>query len=84
MGAYHGKFSFDTFSHKKAVLHRDFGYLSEKLGESRYPPYTQQKVNIFKAIIYNVHYFNLTPKFIASFVFFVVSILIALVGIFFR
>ena len=35
MGAYHGKYSFDTFSHNKGIIHRknwpDFAF--------RYPPY---------------------------------------------
>ncbi|MEA5418242.1 aldehyde dehydrogenase [Spirulina sp. CCNP1310] len=35
MGAYHGKFSFDTFSHRKSVLKRKF-WLDLDL---RYPPY---------------------------------------------
>ncbi len=35
LGAYHGKFSFDTFSHQKGVLHRSFS-LDPSL---RYPPY---------------------------------------------
>ncbi|KAF6152817.1 hypothetical protein GIB67_004646 [Kingdonia uniflora] len=47
MGCYHGKFSFDAFSHKKAVLHRGFG------GESsaRYPPFTPKKQKILKALL---------------------------------
>lgn len=32
MGAYHGKYSFDTFSHKKAVLIRNYSVIGEKLG----------------------------------------------------
>lgn len=31
MGAYHGKFSFDTFTHKKACLIKNFNPLGEKL-----------------------------------------------------
>lgn len=47
MGAYHGKFSFDAFSHKKAVLLRSFaGDLS-----SRYPPYTPKKLKLLKALL---------------------------------
>lgn len=38
IGAYHGKFSFDTFSHQKAITHRSF-LLDSKL---RYPPYFQK------------------------------------------
>ncbi|GAB4862088.1 Aldehyde dehydrogenase 3 member H1, variant 2 [Ancistrocladus abbreviatus] len=47
MGSYHGKFSFDTFSHKKSVLYRSF------FGEApaRYPPYTEGKMRLLKAII---------------------------------
>lgn len=47
MGAYHGKFSFDAFSHKKAVLYRSFA------GDApvRYPPYTKGKLRLMKALI---------------------------------
>ncbi|KAL6641646.1 hypothetical protein ACP70R_019827 [Stipagrostis hirtigluma subsp. patula] len=47
MGSYHGKFSFDCFSHKKAVLIRGFG------GEAtaRYPPYTKEKQTILRGMI---------------------------------
>lgn len=47
MGAYHGKFSFDAFTHKKAVLYRGFG------GDAslRYPPYTDTKQRVMKALI---------------------------------
>ncbi|MED6184692.1 Aldehyde dehydrogenase 3 member H1 [Stylosanthes scabra] len=47
IGAYHGKFSFDAFSHKKAILYRSF------LGDVaiRYPPYTNTKMRLLKALI---------------------------------
>jgi len=47
MGAYHGKFSFDAFTHKKAVLYRSFA------GDSaiRYPPYTDTKLRLMKALV---------------------------------
>lgn len=35
MGSYHGQFSFETFSHKKSIVHRK-SYLDIKL---KYPPY---------------------------------------------
>lgn len=38
MGRYHGKFTFDTFCHEKAVLHRTSGI--EKLLWMRYPPFS--------------------------------------------
>lgn len=47
MGSYHGKFSFDAFSHKKAVLYRSFD------GDSslRYPPYTPKKQRLLSAVL---------------------------------
>uniref|UniRef100_F7C681 Aldehyde dehydrogenase n=1 Tax=Xenopus tropicalis TaxID=8364 RepID=F7C681_XENTR len=44
MGKYHGKFSFDTFSHHRACLLRSDG--REKLNEIRYPPYTEQHLGM--------------------------------------
>ncbi|XP_030758702.1 aldehyde dehydrogenase, dimeric NADP-preferring-like [Sitophilus oryzae] len=44
MGSYHGKFSFDAFSHKKSVLYKDLGFIGEKLSEARYPPYSPGKM----------------------------------------
>lgn len=46
VGNYHGKYSFDCFSHKKAVLFKPF-WLDIPL---RYPPY-KNKLNIIKRII---------------------------------
>ena len=34
--------SFDTFTHYKSVLVRDLGFVGEKIGEIRYPPYYYQ------------------------------------------
>ncbi|KAK9945840.1 hypothetical protein M0R45_011336 [Rubus argutus] len=47
MGAYHGKFSFEAFSHKKAVVYRGFS------GDAsvRYPPYTKGKLSLLKALV---------------------------------
>lgn len=48
MGAYHGAFSFDAFTHRKAVLDR-----SSFLGEARarYPPYTPAKLSILRGVL---------------------------------
>lgn len=43
MGNYHGKFSFDTFSHKKAVMWKSLGL--ESLNDLRYPPFTAKNLN---------------------------------------
>ncbi|KAK1311327.1 Aldehyde dehydrogenase family 3 member H1 [Acorus calamus] len=47
IGSYHGKFSFDAFSHKKGVLYRTFG------GEAsaRYPPFTPRKQRVLRALL---------------------------------
>jgi len=62
MGNYHGRYSFETFSHKKAVLQRGFSYVSEKLGEARYPPYDKNKQRFFTFVIRYIHSFNITPR----------------------
>ncbi|GBM68014.1 Fatty aldehyde dehydrogenase, partial [Araneus ventricosus] len=51
IGAYHGKYSFDSFSHNKAVLVRNYAMIGEKLGEARYPPYSPNKEKYLKRLI---------------------------------
>ncbi|KAI3977621.1 hypothetical protein MKX01_004154 [Papaver californicum] len=46
-GSYHGKFSFDTFSHKKGVLYRGF----QGDASARYPPYTPRKQRLLRALL---------------------------------
>jgi acyl-CoA reductase-like NAD-dependent aldehyde dehydrogenase len=46
MGAYHGKHSFDTFSHKKSILKKNF--MAESLNSLRYPPITEKKIGWLK------------------------------------
>jgi aldehyde dehydrogenase (NAD+) len=46
MGNYHGKASFDTFSHKKSVLKKSF-LLDIRV---RYPPY-KKKLNYVRRLI---------------------------------
>lgn len=43
-GAYHGKFTFDTFSHKRACLIKKQSM--EFVNKLRYPPYTDRKLKI--------------------------------------
>uniref|UniRef100_A0A0K0FVU3 Aldehyde dehydrogenase n=1 Tax=Strongyloides venezuelensis TaxID=75913 RepID=A0A0K0FVU3_STRVS len=47
-GRYHGKYSFDTFSHEKAVLHRTTWF--ENVLFMRYPPYEEKKITWAKRI----------------------------------
>ncbi|KAK7938360.1 hypothetical protein WMY93_001686 [Mugilogobius chulae] len=42
-GNYHGRWGFETFSHKRAVLLRGWGL--ERLNALRYPPYTETKLS---------------------------------------
>ncbi|KAL7986904.1 hypothetical protein Chor_005823 [Crotalus horridus] len=49
MGAYHGHFSFDTFSHRRACLIRTFKM--EAANSIRYPPNSQKKVDWAKFFV---------------------------------
>ncbi len=44
MGAYHGRYSFEAFSHRRAVLKRGFA-LDASI---RYPPFTEGKLALFR------------------------------------
>ena len=47
MGAYHGRYSFETFSHRKAVLRRGFKFDLKMM----YPPYTEFRTRMTKKIL---------------------------------
>ncbi|NXE16906.1 AL3B1 dehydrogenase, partial [Lophotis ruficrista] len=47
LGMYHGRFTFDTFTHRRGCLQRGMG--GEALNAPRYPPYSQQKLGITRA-----------------------------------
>jgi aldehyde dehydrogenase (NAD+) len=47
MGAYHGKGTFETFSHKKSVLKKPFALDPPVM----YPPYTEQKRKLIKKFL---------------------------------
>ena len=47
MGAYHGQFGFDTFSHLRGV-HRRANMLDNPL---KYPPYTPQKLSLVRVVM---------------------------------
>nr|KYP48434.1 Aldehyde dehydrogenase family 3 member F1 [Cajanus cajan] len=53
-GRYHGKYSFDTFSHEKAIMHRNL--LLEI--EPRYPPWSKFKLEFIR-LAYKLNYFGL-------------------------
>nr|XP_023018135.1 aldehyde dehydrogenase, dimeric NADP-preferring-like [Leptinotarsa decemlineata] len=51
MGHYHGKYSYDTFTHKKGVLHKNLGLIGETLSCPRYPPYTQANLTYLRILL---------------------------------
>ncbi|CAK9808928.1 Aldehyde dehydrogenase family 3 member A2 [Anthophora quadrimaculata] len=51
MGAYHGKYTYDTFVHQKGCLIRDFNKLGETLGACRYPPYSDKKLSFLEFLM---------------------------------
>ncbi|XP_031333363.1 aldehyde dehydrogenase family 3 member B1-like isoform X2 [Photinus pyralis] len=51
MGRYHGKYTFDTFSHKKSCLYKSLGGVGEKLASGRYPPYSQSKTSALRMLL---------------------------------
>lgn len=53
MGAYHGKHGFDTFTHMKPILKKDLGWLGEKMGELRYPPYDEKMLGMIRSATKN-------------------------------
>ena len=53
MRAYHGKYTFTTFSHQKSILVRDFSTIWEYLGETRYPPYQDWKIKRMGLLLKN-------------------------------
>jgi len=53
MGAYHGKASFDTFTHYKSIFIRDLGFIGEKAGALRYPPYKDSTLKLMSNLLKN-------------------------------
>ncbi|XP_050433409.1 aldehyde dehydrogenase, dimeric NADP-preferring isoform X1 [Adelges cooleyi] len=51
MGAYHGKNSFDTFTHRKSVLVKDFNIIGESCSSAKYPPYSDKKLSMISFLM---------------------------------
>jgi acyl-CoA reductase-like NAD-dependent aldehyde dehydrogenase len=49
MGAYHGKYSFDTFTHKRGTMVKDLSL--EAVNGIRYPPYTMNKLGWIRYLV---------------------------------
>ncbi|XP_066153074.1 aldehyde dehydrogenase, dimeric NADP-preferring-like isoform X2 [Euwallacea fornicatus] len=63
MGSYHGKYGFETFTHKKSVLVKDLSWISELTLRLRYPPYSDKKTALINTILkkrrgMNLEYFD--------------------------
>ncbi len=48
MGAYHGKASFDTFTHHKSIMNRGYNFMDDTF---RHPPYNNKLYNNMKMLI---------------------------------
>jgi hypothetical protein len=48
-GAYHGRFSFDTFSHHRGTMIKQLGL--EAVNSIRYPPYSEKKLGWLKTLM---------------------------------
>lgn len=51
IGKYHGKHTYETFSHQKSCLKKTFGLIGEKLGCTRYPPFNPKRTNMLKYLL---------------------------------
>lgn len=58
MGRYHGKYSFDCFTHERSVLHRP--QCGEKVIWMRYPPYTASKLKWAQRVLARHHFIPLS------------------------
>ncbi|XP_029664659.1 aldehyde dehydrogenase, dimeric NADP-preferring isoform X2 [Formica exsecta] len=51
IGAYHGKYTYDTFTHKKGCLIRNYNKIAEMLGKNRFPPYSDKKLMLLRHLL---------------------------------
>ncbi|XP_063242291.1 aldehyde dehydrogenase, dimeric NADP-preferring-like isoform X2 [Bacillus rossius redtenbacheri] len=78
MGAYHGRHSFETFSHKRSVFVKNYNRIGEKLSASRYPPYSEGKTSFLKFLLKHRRGVNLSC--ISYFVVFALGVAAAFAG----
>ncbi|XP_035219298.1 aldehyde dehydrogenase, dimeric NADP-preferring-like [Stegodyphus dumicola] len=77
MGTYQGKYSFDTFSHKRSVLERSLSSFGEYMGKARYPPYNNNKVKILKMFLSKRP--NFMPSFLPQLLIFLLGMITAFI-----
>ncbi|XP_070158706.1 aldehyde dehydrogenase, dimeric NADP-preferring isoform X2 [Polyergus mexicanus] len=51
IGAYHGKYTYDTFTHKKGCLIRNYNKIAEMLGKNRFSPYSDKKLMLLRHLL---------------------------------
>ncbi|KAK9718735.1 hypothetical protein K7432_005280 [Basidiobolus ranarum] len=51
MGSYHGKKSFDTFTHRRSALIRKIAF--DQVNDVRYPPYTEGKLDVGLSLMFS-------------------------------
>lgn len=51
MGAYHGKASYDTFTHRKSCLIRNYNKIADVIGAKRYPPYSESNMKFLSNML---------------------------------
>ncbi|KAF9948644.1 aldehyde dehydrogenase 3, member A2 [Mortierella alpina] len=64
IGNYHGKRSFDVFSHERSALIKSMGM--EKLNDLRYPPYTEKKTRWLDWFLFDKASFGGNPNTAAA------------------
>lgn len=77
MGRYHGKYTFDTFSHKRSVLVRSLNVVGEYMGKARYPPYTNTKIQLLKKFLKKRP--SIFPSFLPQILIFFLGMITALI-----
>lgn len=51
MGRYHGKYSFDSFTHQKTCLVKGYNFIGETIASARYPPYSNLKITFLNNLL---------------------------------
>lgn len=51
MGSYHGKASYDTFTHRKSCLIRNYNKIADFIGKKRYPPYSESNMTFLSKML---------------------------------
>ncbi len=78
MGGYHGKFSFEAFSHRRTIMRRDDHMIFDV--PLRYPPYSAQALKVFSfAALSLPNLPSITPRTIVFGLFSVAAAVVAVV-----